>query len=119
MSQGRRRDGFRWSRLILVLLALLVINVPYGLYEWQQHRLRTSGTEVTATVSDVQDNGDNADIAFRFPESIDSEQKPRTARVDQDVARRAGRTHELDVRILDGNPDVFYVDGQVHGWGGL
>jgi hypothetical protein len=119
MSQGRRRDGFRWSRLILVLLALLVINVPYGLYEWQQHRLRTSGTEVTATVLDVHDNGDNADIAFRFPESVDSEQKPRTARVDEDVAREAARTQEIDVRILDGKPDVFLVDGQVHGWGGL
>jgi hypothetical protein len=117
MSKGR--DGFRWGRVVLVLLALLVINVPYGLYEWQQHRLRTSGTEVTATVLGVRDHGGDADIAFRFPKSIDSEQKARSARVQLDVAREAGRTHEVGVRILDGNPDVFHVDGQVHSWAGL
>jgi hypothetical protein len=117
MSKGR--DGFRWGRVILVVLALLVINVPYGLYEWQQHRLRTGGTEVTATVLEVSAHGDQADIAFRFPQNVDSKQTARTVRVEPDVAREAERTHQLDVRILDGDPDVFYVDGQVHSWAGL
>ena len=119
MSPRSRNDGIRWSRLILVLLALLVINVPYGLYEWQQHRLRTSGTEVTATVVGASVNGDTADIAFRFPANIDQDQKTRNVRVDAQVGREAERTHQVDVRILDGNPDVFHVEGQVHGWGGL
>jgi hypothetical protein len=117
MSKGR--DGFRWGRVVLVLLALLVINVPYGLYEWQQHRLSTSGDQVTATVVGVRDRGDTADLAFRFPQSLDPEQKIRTVRVDTDVALEAARTQQVRVRILDDNPDAFHVDGQVHGWGGL
>ena len=117
MSKGS--DGFRWSRLVLVLLALLVINVPYGLYEWQQHRLSTSGDQVTATVVDVSDRGDSADLAFRFPASVDQEQKVRTVRVDHDVALQAARTQQVRVRILDGNPDAFHVDGQVRSRGGL
>ena len=116
---SKRRDGVRWGRVILVLLALLVINVPYGLYEWQQHRVRTSGDEVTATVLGVRDKGDQADLSFLFPKSVDDKQKTRTVTVDRAVADEAARTHQVDVRVLDGNPDAFHVDGQVHGWGGL
>ena len=117
MSKGR--DGVRWSRLILMALALLVINVPYGLYEWQQHRVRTSGDRVTATVLDVREAGDDSTVAFRLPKSVDDAQKSRTVRVHQDVAADAQRTQQIKVRVLDGNPDVFAVDGQIHGWGGL
>ena len=40
-------------------------------------------------------------------------------RVHRDVAVEAERTQQIDVRVLDGNPDVFHVDGQIRGWGGL
>jgi hypothetical protein len=114
-----RRDGVRWGRVILVLLALVVINLPYGLYEWQQHRVRTSGDVVTAAVVGVRDRGSEADVAFRFPASLDDEQKARSVRVQRAVGDRAERSGQIDVRVLDGNPDIFHVDGQVHGWGGL
>jgi hypothetical protein len=116
---GKGRDGVRWSRVVVVLLALLVINVPYGLYEWQQHRVRTSGDKVTATVLGVRDHGDQADIAFRFPASLHDDQKARSVRVERPVADEAARTGEVTVRVLDGNPDAYHVDGQVRGWGGL
>jgi hypothetical protein len=116
---SKRRDGFRWGRVILVVLALLVINVPYGFYLWQQHRVATSGDEVTATVLAVHEAGDAYDITFRLPASVDDEQKTRSVRVHSDVAVEAERTHQLDVRVLDGNPGVFHVDGQIRGWGGL
>jgi hypothetical protein len=116
---GRERDGVRWGRVILVLLALLVINLPYGLHVWSERRVATDGERVTATVVDVHESGDDADISFRFPRSVDPDQKVRSVRVHQDVAARASRTGTLDVRVLEGEPDVFHVDGQVHSWGGL
>jgi hypothetical protein len=116
---SRRRDGLRWGRVALVVLALAVINIPYGLYEWQRHRIATSGEEVTATVVAVHDAGDDSDVAFRLPASVDDAQKVRSARVHRDVGVEAERTERIGVRVLDGDPDAFQVDGQVRGRGGL
>jgi hypothetical protein len=116
---GTGRDGIRWGRVVLVVLALVVINVPYGLYEWQQHRVRTSGTEVTATVVGADRTGDDVALAFRLPVSVDGEQKVRTVRVRRDVGLEAVRTRQVQVRVLDGEPDVYHVDGQVRSWSGL
>jgi hypothetical protein len=116
MSKGR--DGVRWGRIILVAVVLLVINVPYALHVWQVHRA-ASGEEVTATVVGVSRAGDDADIAFRLPASVDDQQKVRTVRVHGDVGAEAARTKTLDVRVLAGHPDVFHVDGQVRSWAGL
>ena len=117
MTKGR--DGFRWGRVLLVVLALLVINVPYGLYEWQQHRVRTSGDVVTATVLEVRDRGDEADVAFRFPANLHDDQQARSVRVSRAVGERARQAGEIDVKVLDGDPDLYHVDGEVRGWGGL
>jgi hypothetical protein len=116
MSKGR--DGVRWGRIILVAVVLLVINVPYALHVWQVHRA-ASGEKVTATVVGVSRAGDDADIAFRFPASVDDQRKVRTVRVHGDVGAEAARTKTLDVRVLAGHPDVFHVDGQVRSWAGL
>ncbi len=117
MSKGR--DGVRWSRVIIVVLALLVINLPYASYRWHQHRVQTSGDVVTATVLGVRDHGDQADLAFRFPASLHDEQKARTVRLERGVADEARRTGQIDVRVLDGNPDIYYVPGQVQSSSGL
>lgn len=116
---GGRREGVRWGRVVLVVVVLAVINVPYALHEWQLHRVATSGDKVTATVVDVRLAGDDADIAFRLPASVDEDQKVRTARVHRDVAVEAARTRMLQVRVLDGHPAVFHVDGQIRSWVGL
>jgi hypothetical protein len=117
MSTGR--DGIRWGRIILVAAVLAVINIPFGLHEWQLHRVATSGEKVTATVVEITQAGDDANVAFRLPSTVDDERKVRTVKVHQDVAAEAGRTNTLEVRVLDGQPDVFQVDGQVRSWAGL
>jgi hypothetical protein len=116
MSRGR---GIRWSRVILVAFVLVVINVPYILHVVQVHRAATSGEEVTATVVGITRSGDDATIAFKLPSSVDDQQKVRQVKVHSDVADTAERTGQLEVRVLEGHPDVFHVDGQVRSWGGL
>jgi hypothetical protein len=116
---GRGREGIRWGRILLVAFAFVVINVPYLFHTWQVHRVTTSGEEVTATVVEVSPDGDDAVVAFKLPASVDDEQKVRQARVHGDVAEEAALTHELQVRVLAGDPDVFHAEGQVRSWGGL
>jgi hypothetical protein len=109
----------RWGRVILIAVVLAVINVPYALHVWQLHRAATDGVPVTATVVGVTSDGDDMDVAFRLPEDVDPEQKVRTVRVHRDVGLEAARTKELDMRVLEGHPDVFHVEGQVRSWAGL
>lgn len=116
---GRRWSGVRWSRVILVAMVLVVINVPYGLHEWQVHQAATDGAQVTATVVGATQAGDDVEVAFRLPRDVDDEQKVRTVRVHRAVGLQAARTKELDVRVLEGHPNVFHVDGQVRSRGGL
>jgi hypothetical protein len=116
---ARRRDGFRWGRVILIVLALLVINVPYGLHEWSVHRAATDGVPVTATVVGVDRAGNDAVVSFRLPKNVDEKQKVRTVKVPEDVGLRAAQSRRLEVDVLQGNPDAFHVDGQVRSWGGL
>jgi hypothetical protein len=116
---GKQREGVRWGRVALIAFALVVINLPYVLHVWQLHRVETSGVPVTATVVGVSRAGDNGDVEFRLPASVDDEQKVRQVRVHRDVALEAARTRQLEVRVLEGHPDVFRVDGQVRSWGSL
>lgn len=116
---GQRRDGVRWGRVILVVVVLAIINVPFALHEWQQHRAKTDGVPVTATVVGVTPSGDDAVVAFRLPKSVDEEQPVRTVKVNGDVGQQAAQTKQLEVRVLEGHPNSLHVDGQVRSWGGL
>jgi hypothetical protein len=108
-----RRQGVRWGRLLLVLFVLVVINVPSGLHEWQQHRVSTSGEHVTATVVEVGALDSGATLAVRLPAAVDPKQPVRTARVDRAAALQAARTKRIGARVLPGHPGVFHLDGQV------
>jgi hypothetical protein len=116
---ARRRSTATWRRVVLVVVALLVINVPYFLHVWQVHRAETEGVRVTASVTDVTRAGGDAVVTFRLPRSVDSSQDLRSVRVVGSVGAGAARTRQLEVRVLAGHPSVFHVDGEVRSWGGL
>jgi hypothetical protein len=108
----------RWRRLLLVVAALLVVNLPWALHEVQLHRAATHGVQVSATVLTVGDAGSgSALVTFRLPKSIDPDQATRTAKVDRATAVAAAARRTIDVRVLPGHPGVFHVSGQVKSWG--
>lgn len=108
----------RWRRILLIAFALALINIPYASHVWQLHRAATDGIQVTATVVGVTTSGGTSLVDFRLPTSVDSQQSVREVKVDEATGAEAGRTHQLDVRILSGHPSVFHVDGQIRSWGG-
>jgi hypothetical protein len=115
--KGRR--GWGWRRILLVVIALGVVNVPFLLHLYQVHRAQTEGVHVTATVTSVAISGDDAVIAFKLPASVDSQQELRSVKVDRATGAAAARTQQLDVQVLSGHPAVFHVDGQVPSYGSL
>ncbi len=114
---GMAAIRMHWKRILLVLVALLVINVPYLTHEWELHRAATDGLQVTATVVGVSRAGSDAVVDFRLPASVDPTKQLRAARVDATTGAAAAQTGRIDVRVLKGHPGVFHVDGQVRSWG--
>jgi len=100
---------------VLVVAVLLLINVPYALHQWQLHRVGSDGIHVTATVVSTDDVGDDVLVAFRLPASADPDQVVRTARLDATAGAAAQRSGEVDVRVLDGHPAVYELEGQQRG----
>jgi hypothetical protein len=106
-----------WRRLLLVAVALAVVNLPWALHEVQLHRVATGGVQVSAAVLTVSDPGGGSSlVTFRLPKSIDPAQGTRTAKVDAATADAAAASQTIDVRVLEGHPGVFHVDGQVRSW---
>jgi hypothetical protein len=106
-----------WKRWLLVAFALVVINLPFGLHELQQHRAATDGVQVTATVTTISDaGGGDAVVTFRLPENVDPAQVERSVKVDAATAHAVAQSQTIDVRVLEGHPAVFHVDGQVRSW---
>ena len=108
MTRSRRR-----AALLVVLLAV-VINLPL-LHSWyQQQRVRTGGTDVTATVVDDRVlNGDEYWLSFTFPEDVDPDQKAWQAEVDEEAYDDAVASGQLTVRVLEDDPSAYRAEGAV------
>ena len=110
-----KAPGRRTRRILVVVLALVVINVPYLVHQWQLHRVRSDGIRVTATVVSSGTAGDDVVLGFRLPASVDPDQKVRTARVDAAAGAAAEKAGEVDVRVLEGHPALYELEGQQRG----
>ncbi len=107
-----RAPGPRARKILVVVIALLVINLPYVVYQYRIHRVSSDGVQVTATVVSAQQAGDDVVLALRFPASIDPDQRVRSVRVDATAGAAAVQAGEVDVRVLEGHPAVFDLEGQ-------
>jgi hypothetical protein len=104
--------------LLLVLLAV-VVNLPLVHSSWTSSKVDGSGVDVTAQVTGdaVRDGGHW--LEFTFPEDIDPDQRTWSAEVDAAVFDEAVASGEIGVRVLEGDPSAYRVDGAVEGNGVL
>ena len=107
-----RAPGPRARKILVVVIALLVINVPYVVYQYRIHQVSSDGVQVTATLVSAQQAGGDVVLALRFPASIDPDQPVRSVRVDATAGAAAVQAGEVDVRVLEGHPAVFDLEGQ-------
>jgi hypothetical protein len=107
-----KAPGRRDRRILIVVVVLIIINVPYAVHQWQVHRVDSDGILVTATVVSADVTGDDVVLSFKLPASVDPDQKVRTARVDAAHGAAAATSGEVEVRVLEGHPAVYELDGQ-------
>jgi hypothetical protein len=103
----------RHAAFLIVLLAA-VVNLPL-LHSWyEDQKVRTSGTDVTATVVDDRVlNGDEYWVSFTFPEDVDPEQRTWTAEVDEEAYDDAVASQTIPVRVVEDDPAAYRAEGTV------
>jgi len=101
--------------LLLVLLAL-VVNLPVGHGIWTNRQLDHDGVDVSAVVVDHGTMPPTDDpkyfVDFRFPESIDPEERVWSAGVSRTAYDDALATERIEVRVLPDSPSTFRVEGE-------
>ena len=111
------RSSRRRSRVALVVLLVLFINLPLAHSSWTRWRIDGSGVDRTVRVvsTDVlsPEDGANYWVSFRYPEEIDPDQEVWPAEVDRATFERAEETGELGVRHLADKPSAYVADGEV------
>lgn len=119
----RRPQPRHKRRIFLVLLLVAFINLPLLHSTGTRWKVQRSGTVVTATVVDDRitdnDEGDRYWLAFTFPEEIDPDQGAWSAEVEKSVYDDAVATEQVEVRVIEGRPAAYEVQGQVRHWFGL
>jgi hypothetical protein len=104
----------RRTRYVLVLvLAAALVNLPLLHSTWTDQRVERNGVDVHATVLEHKTVGGQHLLSFRFPESVDPDQRSWQADVDATTYDRAVATGEIGVRVLQDDPAAYQADGQV------
>ncbi|GAA1125821.1 hypothetical protein [Nocardioides aquiterrae] len=104
----------RRHALFLIVLLAAVVNLPL-LHSWYvDQKVRTSGTDVTATVVDDRVlNGDEYWLSFTFPEDVDPDQRTWTAEVDEEAYDDAVASQTIPVRVVEDDPAAYRAEGTV------
>lgn len=120
---ARRPPPRRTSRVVLVGLLVLFVNLPLVNSTWTRLQVDRSGTDVAAEVVEHQvlRPGDDPRywLGFRFPEAIDPQQALWSAEVDRATYDEAVAKGTVEARVLPDRPSAYRVEGQVRRWLGL
>lgn len=107
----------RGSRILLVVLLVLMVNLPLAHSTWTHWRLEQSGVPVTAEVTDSRvidrEDGPAYWLELRFPERVDPERLAWAVEVDRTTYDAAVAAGTAAARVLEDRPAVHRVEGQV------
>ena len=107
----------RLKNVLLVGLVVVMINLPFVHSRWQQHRIDADGVEVTATVSDHDDDG--RFVTFEVADTDDQPGFGGTVGLDEASYDDAVVSQQVRVRVLPGSSTVWRVEGQTDSGIGL
>lgn len=121
LPEPRRR-----SRVLLVLVLVVMVNLPAAHSTWQRWRVERSGVETTATVVQTEQRDGGYWLSFEYPPDVDLGDLDGgvaggrwPAEVDRETWEGARESGTVEVRYLEGRVSAYQVDGQQHHWAGL
>lgn len=121
--QKRRPHPRRRSRILLVVLLVLFINLPVLHSTWTRWRVDRVGVEATVPLADhhvmTPEDDPRYWVGFRYPEGVDPDENLWAAEVDEQTYDEVVAAGELEIRYLEDRPAAYEVEGQVRHWFGL
>lgn len=93
----------------MLLVAVLLVNLPWVHDAWVEHRISSAGHTVDARVVAASAGQGRYLVGYRVPGS----RRTFTARVEPAVYRRAVRSRQLPVRVVPGSPAENRPVGEV------
>jgi len=95
------------------VLAVVLVNLPFGHQAWTDRQVDQWGRTVEATVVEVRILDGEGFVDYRLPESVDPQRTRYSARVDGATARQARETGVIAVDVVPGNPPANRPVGEV------
>jgi hypothetical protein len=101
------------SRVLVVLMALFLVNLPFAHQTLTARQVARSGQEVEATLLDARTLHGRHFVDYRLPRSLDPKRTRFSARVDGPTYERARESRVLLVRVVPGKPADNEPAGEV------
>jgi hypothetical protein len=100
-------------RLLLVLVAAVLVNLPWAHETWVGHRIDSAGRDVTAELVEHRTVGERHFVRFRLPAAVDPGRASYSARVDEAHYDRAVASGTVQVRVVSDHPAYNRPAGEV------
>lgn len=100
-------------RVLALLLAAFLVNLPVAHEAWTGHRIDAHGRQVVGTVRATHLYRGERFVDFRLPVTVDPSRATFSARLDPAAYDAARRTGEVEVRVVPGDPAANRVAGEV------
>ena len=100
-------------RVALLVVAVVLVNLPWVHGTWQDHRIAEQGRLVGAPVTRTDRHAGL--VQFRLPARVDPGRTTFTARLDPEHFSAAARTGSVRVRVIPGDPGANEVVGAADG----
>jgi hypothetical protein len=100
-------------RVLVVLVAVFLVNLPAAHQAWTDHQLATDGRDVEATVLEARSINGRHLVDYRLPEDVDPAGNRFSASIDAETFRGAESSHRLAVRVIPGRPGANRPEGEV------
>ena len=100
-------------RLLVVLVAVFLVNLPAAHQAWTDHQLDGHGVDVEATVLEARTINGRHLVDYRLPRAVDPEGRRFSASLDDETYTHARDSHRLAVRVLTGHSGANRPAGEV------
>jgi len=101
------------NRVLVVLVALFLVNLPFAHQAYTDHQVKSSGQEVEARLLGSRTvEGDHL-VEYRLPRAVDPSRTRYSARVDATTYAQARESEVLLVRVVPGKPSANRPVGEI------
>jgi hypothetical protein len=102
-------------RVLALVVAAVLVNLPWAHETWVDHRIDSAGRGVRATLVAHRDVGDRHFVSYRLPADLDPGKRTFSARLDRAHYDAAVAADSVRVRVVPSHPTYNRPVGEVGG----